>query len=166
MDAEKLNREPFMREFNESWNELLTYAKSLSEAQLTEPTDAAGWTAKDHLIHIAIWEKAEITSLNGGSKRETMDIPEDVWSGGDDPINAVIQERYKDMPLDEVMQILEDTHAELVKKFNSMTPEDFLLPYSHYQPTSTDERPIVEWLYWNTTYHYRDHLPWIKEIVE
>src|SRR5688572_10309354 len=102
-----LTRETLMSAIDETWNKLQTLLASLTEEQLTQPTDAAGWTAKDHVIHVAVWENANHAMLEGKAKREVLDITSEVWEQDDDPINAVLQQRYHNMPLAEVMQTLQ-----------------------------------------------------------
>lgn len=160
------NRETLMNELEAVWSELQTYLASLTEHQLIQPTDNAGWSAKDHIIHLAVWEMASLAMLDGKSKREVLDISPEVWEQDDDPINAVLQHRYRDMPLNEVMQILRQNHDLMLKKLDLMTESDMQLPYHHYQSHSTDEFPIVKLIHWDTVHHYRQHLSWIKAIIE
>lgn len=160
------DHETLLREIETSWNELQGFIASLTEAQQTEPTDAAGWTVKDHLMHIAKWEEAGTARLSGTSKRESMEVAPEIWEQGDDPINAVIQERYQDLPLHEVLEFLHQSHERMLAKLNSMTDADLRLPFSHYQPDSTYDRPIIWMIIGDTIEHYRDHLPWMAAIAE
>ena len=161
-----MTRDEFLRQFNSTWNEFLTYVTSLSEDQLTRPIDTAGWTAKDHIIHVAVFDKVAHALLERKSRREAADVPADIWEqDDDDPKNAFIQQRYHDMPLDEVMQMLRQNHEELAQKINSMSEADFQLPANHYLPGISDAQPIMRWMPWETYYHYRDHQPWIAAIV-
>ena len=165
MSDVSLSRDKLMNEIEASWNELQTYLTSLTEEQLTRRTDAAGWTVKDHVIHIAVWEYANLAMLEGKSKREVLEITPEVWEQDDDPINAVLQQRYHNMPLAEVMQTINQNHERMLNKLYTMTEADFQLPYSHYQPQSTNERAIIDFVMWDTVSHYRDHTGWIKAIV-
>lgn len=160
-----LTRDSLMQEIDASWQELQTFLASLTPHQMTEPTDAAGWTVKDHIIHIAMWEKAALALLEGQSKRESLDIPQDIWDQDDDPINAVLQERYHTMPLSDVMQTLERHHTLILSKLARMTEADLQRPHKEYQPTSDQDSPIIRWVFWDTVEHYRDHIPWIAAIA-
>ena len=160
------SRASLLRQLEVSWHELDTYLASLTEQQLTQPTDTAGWTAKDHIVHLMQWERSALELLDGKLKRETLAIDPETWQQGDDAINAVMQQRYQAMPLVDVLQTFRQNHERLMQKLYGMTEVELLLPYRHYQSDSTDERPLLEWLHWDTIYHYRDHLPWIKAIVE
>jgi hypothetical protein len=164
--SQTISRDALLQTLYTSWNELTAYLNALTADQMTGPTDAAGWTAKDHLIHLAIWEQGALALLNRQSKREAMQIPADVWEQDDDPINAVIQQRYHDMPLARVWKVASQTHEQFVAKLESMTEDELLLPYRYYRPEEPDERPLMLWLPFDSFYHYRDHLTWIKAIVE
>jgi hypothetical protein len=120
---------------------------------------------KDHVIHLAMWENAVLALLEGTTMREALDVPSETWEQGDDPINAVIQQRYHDMPLDAVRRTFREYHGRLLQKLETMTEAELLLPYRHYQPHSTNEEPIILLVMDDTFYHYCVHLPWIAAIV-
>lgn len=164
--GETLTRESVLRDLDTTWNDLLTYLASLSHDQLTRPTDAAGWTAKDHVAHIAAWEQAALAFLERRSRREAMDIPVDVWEGDDDDSrNAILQQRYRDLSAEQIMEMLRQNHERVAVKLASMTDEDLQRPASYYSTDTTDQRSMLIWLPWETYKHYRDHMTWIQEIV-
>ncbi len=165
-DQDAITIANLLRRIENGWNNLQAYLSTLNEEQLTTPTDAAGWTAKDHLIHLALWEDGVYALLEGQSQREGMEVDEATWKQGWDAINAVIQQRYHNLPLDEVLQTIRQRHERLVNKIKSMTDEDLLRPYRHYDSGSDREQPVIGSIVGNTYEHYAEHKPWIAEIVD
>src|SRR5690349_16666891 len=88
-----------------SWDKLNAYVATLNDKQLTQLTDAAGWTVKDHLIHLAVWEDGVWALLNKKSRPAQMGVDEATWKRWKfDEINAVIQKLHKDKTWAEVEQ--------------------------------------------------------------
>lgn len=155
-----------LRRIDNGWAELRAYIETLSPEQLAGPTDAAGWTAKDHIIHLAIWEDGVHALLSGEPRRERMGIDEAMWEGHDyDTINAVIQQRHKAISLDEALQRLDEAHRRLLDKIETLSEEDLVQPCSHFQPSSSDRRPVFGVIAGNTFGHYEEHIPWMQAIV-
>jgi hypothetical protein len=149
-----------------AWEDLRLYLNLLSESQLTILTDAAGWTIKDHIMHLAVWEEGILALLNGGSRHQAMGLDDALWNGDDvDAINAAIQQQHQHRPQIEVVQALADSHKRMVAKIESMPDEDLQLPYYHYDPDSDHDEAIIHRIAGNTFEHYAEHLPWMSEIA-
>lgn len=89
----------------------------------------------------------------------------EIWAQDDDAINAVLQQRYQHMPLDDVMNTLRQTHLRLVDKLSALSENDLRLPFHHYQPDSSEDVPLIRVMPGETIHHYREHLTWIRAIV-
>ncbi|HVU15061.1 MAG TPA: ClbS/DfsB family four-helix bundle protein [Phototrophicaceae bacterium] len=163
----ELNKAQLLAEIEQGWNQLNAYLDTLTEAQLTQPTDAAGWTAKDHIIHLAVWEDSMNALLEGKSRMESMGVVDrDAWQRGDwDAVNAVIYQHNQDLSLSEVRQHFRDVHEHLINKIEAMSDEELQRPYRFYQPDSTFEGPVISTMIGNTAAHYAEHQPWIDKIV-
>ena len=115
---------------------------------------------------VAVWEGGMVALLNQQTRQEAMGVDEETWrTHDDDKINAVIQQKHKDMPLDEVLKTFRDTHQRLVAKIQSLSDEDLERPYSYYQSHSKRETPVWHFIVGNTYMHYQAHKPWIAAIV-
>src|SRR5687767_977074 len=105
-----------MSEIESSWSNLNTALDRLREAQLTEPKDDNGWAVKDHLAHLAAWERSMVYMLQGKPRHEGLGVDEELYlNGDDDEINAAIQERTKDMPPAEALAELRNVHNQLMR---------------------------------------------------
>jgi hypothetical protein len=161
-----MSKAALLAQIQKGWDDFHIYLNTLTPEQLTIPTDAAGWTAKDHVIHLAVWEDSIIPMLEGKRRDEAMGIDKEVWKRHDfDEINGVIQQRHKAMPLPEVKQTFSDFHKRVLEKIETLTDEDLARPYNYFQPKSTQDATIIQWIAGNTFEHYADHTPWIAAIV-
>jgi uncharacterized protein (TIGR03083 family) len=166
-DDIQVTKAELLSRMQQGWDDFNAYLNTLTEAQLTGPTDAAGWTAKDHLMHLAVWEDGVNALLEKQSRSARMGVDDATWEGHDfDQINAVIQRQHRDKPLGEVQAAFRRAHETLVAKLQSMSDEDILRPYSYYVPGADLDRPVVWWIVGNTFSHYAEHQPWIDAIVK
>lgn len=165
-DTTPFSKDELLARIQQGWIRFNLYLSTLSEEQLATPTDAAGWTAKDHIIHLAVWEEGICALLEHQSRWEAMGIDQETWrSHNDDRINAVIQQHYRDMPPDEVLQMFHNVHQRLMGKVHAMSNEELQHPYSYYQLSSKSDEPVLNSIAGDTFEHYAQHQPWIAAIV-
>lgn len=161
--AEQLER------IDEAWLRLNAFIESLTPAQLAGPTDAAGWTVKDHLAHLAAWERGLACLLQRRPRHEGMGVEESVYlHAGLDDLNEAIRRVTVDTPIDEVIADLRETHARVRAMIAEMPDADLQRTYSWFlpdEPGEDDGRPIISRIAANTDGHFDEHLPWMEAIV-
>lgn len=152
-----------------AWTNLNAALDRLTEEQMTETRDAEGWAVKDHLVHIAAWERSVVVFLQGRPRHEGLEVDEQVYArGDDDEINAAIQEKRKDVSLSEALDDMRSVHGQLLSLLEPMTDDDLYKANSDFQPNATgerDERPVAGMIYSNTANHFNEHQEWIESLV-
>lgn len=155
----------FQEHLARAWQDFWDYLRALSPEQLTTPTDAAGWTVKDHIVHVAAWEHGIVALLRQENRAAAMGIDDTIFAQDVDAINAVIRERYQSLSIDAAFAKLAETHAHFLTEFAKLSDADLQKPYRAYAPQS-DRTDAVVWVLMADTYeHYDEHLPWIAAIV-
>lgn len=143
--------------------------EQLSEVQLTTPEVGDGWSIKDQLAHIAIWESGVDGLLQGRSRFETMGLDEATVAANDvDELNDILIERSRQQSLAEVMTLFKDSHRRLLATILNLADDDLLKTYGHYQPDQPGEfsnRPIINWIANSTYEHYAEHYPIIEKVI-
>lgn len=164
--TERINKSELLAAIDKGWRDLNTYIGTLTEAQMTQPIDAAGWTVKDHLMHLAVWEDGVLALLEKQSRRERMGIDAAMWKRWDfDEINAVIQQQHQDKSLAEVLKTHQEIHQRLIDHLQAASEEDLYRPSSFYDPESSNNA-LVAHIIGNTFGHYEEHIPWMQAIIE
>lgn len=169
-EPETKTQRKLLADIEREWNALQTYLSRLTPAQLCEVRDPHGWSVKDHLIHLAYWERGALFFLQGKPRHIGMDVPESLYlDGGFDQINAVIQHKHKDLPLEAVQAFLQDIHRQMLEKLAKLSDADLKKPYRRYLPDEPgvgEGPPALDVIYANTAEHFAEHLAWIKALLE
>ncbi len=152
---ESVNKTDLRRQIDEGWQALQALIGRLSVEQLTVPTDAAGWTAKDHLIHLSAWEKGLDAQLNRQPTISAMGVNVKSWSDAPiDAINADILRRHRDRSLDDVLSTLEQTHEQVLRSLDGISEAELMQPAAKFGPDSNPQDPLLVAVISDTFDHY------------
>jgi hypothetical protein len=167
VDSLEWNKANLMMLIDRSWSELNAALSQLSEEQATKIKDEQGWTVKDHLVHLAAWERSALFLLRGKPRHEGLRVEESVYENGDDDqINDNVYRQTQDLSLNEAREELTEVHGQMLQQLEGLSDEDLHKPYSHYLPTEGgDERKAIEVVAGNTFSHFTEHLGWMRELL-
>ncbi len=169
MDTTRHNKAELLRLTDAAWTQLNSALDALTPQQLTDIRDPAGWAVKDHLVHLAAWERSVVVVLQGRPRHEGLGIAEAVYDSGDeDAINAAIQAQGQDTPPATALAELRAGHSRLLSLVAPLTDVDLYKAVSDYLPASPDDldtRPLLGLIYSNTAHHFGEHQAWIASLV-
>lgn len=149
---------------------LWTFVNGLTPEQFTAHTDAAGWTIRDHLYHLAMWEWGIVALLRHEGRWEAMGLDSQFVHTSDiDAINEKLREAGKNLSTQETLDLLRRVQNDFDREIASMSDGDILKTYNDFtneQRDDNDKRPILLWLVNDSSRHYEEHLPWMAALVE
>jgi hypothetical protein len=99
--------------FDRALRELEDTLRKLSPHDLTGIHDPAGWSVKDHVMHVALWEQALLASVDGRPRHQALGIDASTEGSEDwDGMNAMIFANTRHRTLADALQALRTTHAD------------------------------------------------------
>jgi hypothetical protein len=134
--------------------------EALTDDQLDRPVDGAhGWTARDLMGHILLWQDVALTTakeLAVGERSATMERMDAEWAvpGAGDRMNDEAIERYRALPIAEARQRFRDTAGEL-RGYLTVVPEARWVKHADH----------MRWFLDETIDHYETHLPELQAIL-
>ena len=134
---------------------------ALTDEQLDQPVAAAdGWSGRDLMGHIVIWQEAALAAakelaVNEQSPSITRLDAEWAIPGAGDRINAAAIAEFRAMPIDEVRRRFRQTAGEL-RGYLTVVPEVRWVKHATH----------LEWFLGETIDHYEEHLPALDAILE
>jgi hypothetical protein len=109
-------------------DDLQAMLAGMSREQLLWP-GAYGWSAKDHVAHLAEWERLLFGWYDAGARGENPPVPAEGYSWATiDALNQVIYERHRDDQLEHVLADWNDTSRRLLALTQATSEADLFAP--------------------------------------
>ncbi len=158
-----------LAEIERTWLVLSTALERIPPPQLAAK-DAQGWTVKDHVTNMAIWERSVVFLLQGQPRHEGLGVAEALYEQDDvDAINAAIQQQHAELSFADALEQLRSVHGQMMALLDTLSDADLQQPYRHYlpdEPGEGDGPPVINVIYGNTAGHFEEHQAWIDALVK
>lgn len=161
-----MTKTELLAQIEHSWNALRGLISQLSESQLTQARSADGWAVKDHLAHLAVWERSALAIVRGEPRHMALGVDEDVYVNGDfNQMNALIYAQNRDRPLAAILAEWDEVHQQLLAALTALTDADLQRPDTDFLP---GERgfPLFSRIVGNTIEHYEEHHGWFSALLK
>ena len=163
----ELTKAELMEQIDSTWTALQDALDRLDETQLSMVKDNAGWAVKDHILHLAAWERSVVFLLQSRPRHVGLGVDEALYRDGSyDEINAIIFKRGAELPVTEALARLRDVHAQMMALLEDLSEADLFKSYGHYLPDEGGEGPpVINIVYGNTADHFAEHLDWMEALA-
>ena len=155
-----------VRHVLDAWNEFRAFTDALPDVEWTTNTDPAGWTVKDHVVHVTAWDEADIAvTFQGVTKQQALSLSDDAWMSLDwDMMNAEIRDHHLGDSVAQVRANQQPVFEQILSIIEGFSDQE-LASFMEVPGLSRGEHPLRDDLYHNFPYHYREHLGYIQQIV-
>lgn len=129
---------------------------NVPEARMTESGVVEGWSLKDILAHVAVWQARTVTMLFQAERGQKPSLGVSNDSANDwANINAKDFQEQKDRPLDRVLADFRGVHAQMLKRLEQWKDEAALFDRKRYPSLNGDS--LATYVYGNGPEHDDEH---------
>src|SRR5438128_10773044 len=115
----------------------------LSVQEVATVSVVEGWTVKDVLAHVAIWDRWELEQMRCMLYGR---VPEHLTDDGVDSRNEAAVEEWRDRPVAEVLREIDDARDEWLRWLGTLTEQEFAKPRTfHGEDWSFSACVRVQW---------------------
>lgn len=123
------NKPDLLAEALAEYSALEQFLLTLTPEQMIQPLTSGGWSPKDYLAHLYEWQEMFFTWYEGGLRGENPPTPAPGYKWSQLPaLNQAIYERFRDLPLEDVLAKFRANHARTVALAESLSESDLFTP--------------------------------------
>lgn len=141
---------------------LETVLSPLADAEMVTP-GFEGWSVKDHLAHIAAWQRIVIAFVRDRSDHLVVGMEREAYAKASvQQKNDHLHARMRDLPLADVMAEFRNAYADIVRLIESISDTALAAPA---RPENTTSRSLLEGITPDTYQHDLEHRRFILEVL-
>jgi hypothetical protein len=165
--TEQMSKTELMDRMAAGYEALERVVAGLDGRQISHP-GPEGWAIKDHLFHLAAWERGIAWLLSGRLRTEGMEITAEEWYNLTmDQVNDLVYHRNRERTAAEALAAFREAHQAMLDALAPLSDADLQRPYADYGEGGgqSADRPIVGWIIGDTYDHFEEHLTYIQAIL-
>ncbi|MCB0078196.1 MAG: ClbS/DfsB family four-helix bundle protein [Anaerolineales bacterium] len=163
MSERPQDKASLLTQMEQSWQSLTTLLDGVSDDRKRAARDEAGWTVKDHLVHLTAWMRSVLFMLRGEPRHAGLAIAQSLYDSGEiDAINAAIVAAGDGLTLPDAVAALAEMQRRLVAVVRATPDEQLQRTYSDFFPNEPgDERLALDVVWGNSAFHLHEHVEWM-----
>ena len=165
--TEQISKTELMDRMAAGYEAIERVVAGLDGLQISHP-GPEGWAVKDHLFHLASWERGIACLLGRRSRTEGMGVTPEEWQALTmDEVNNLVYQRNQERSAAEALAAFREAHQAMLDALAPLEDADFQRPYSDFDQAATRyaDRPIVGWIIGDSYEHYEEHLTYMRAIL-
>lgn len=160
-----MTKSELVTQIEQAWNAIQAEVNQLSEVQLTGVRSADGWSVKDHLAHLAAWERSALAIVRGEPRHLALGVDERLYTNGDfEQLNEAIYERHRADAFEIILAEWADAHRQLLAALGPLSDADLQRPDTDFLPGEPGF-PLFSRIVSNTIKHYAEHHTWFSSLL-
>ena len=157
-----MNKNDLVIKLEQSRADFLELLEPLAEEEMLDPTLSGGWTVKDILVHLMLWEAELIKLLFQAQQGRT---PQTILNTNepDDMVNARWHAQHKDRHLDQALKDFDTIRDQTIRRLETFSDNDLTDPRRYKW---LNGKPLWQWIVESTIEHEEEHTEDIQTWVE
>lgn len=157
-----MNKAELLEKIEQSQANFLEHLEPFSEEELIAPDLPNGWSIKDVLVHLMLWE-AELIKLLFQAQQGRIPQSLLISNENDEVINGRWYHTHKDRDLEQALKDFDTIRDQTIRRVEAFSDSDLTNPRRFRW---LDNKPLYQWVLTSTTEHEEEHLPDIQALAK
>ncbi|HNB51255.1 MAG TPA: ClbS/DfsB family four-helix bundle protein [Anaerolineales bacterium] len=156
-----MNKTELIEKISQSHDDFLELLEPFSEEEMVAPSLPDGWSIKDVLVHLMLWE-AELIRLLFQAQQGRVPQTALISDEPDETINARWYAQHKDHDLEQALKDFDLIRDQTIRRVEAFSDTDLTNPRRFRW---LDGKPLWQWVLSSTAEHEEEHAPNLRKLI-